>query len=75
VSNIAQAEMLFRDRTAIRPKKRGDPKEETLVDSFLHEKNLGLLRRQLAESDPTKNPQRHKMLLRLLAEEEAKEKK
>jgi hypothetical protein len=45
------------------------------MDSFLHEKNLELLQRHLAESDPTKNPQRHKMLLRLLAEEEAKEKK
>jgi hypothetical protein len=37
--------------------------------------NLELFRRHLAESDPTKNPQRHKMLLTLLAEEEAKEKK
>jgi hypothetical protein len=45
------------------------------VDSFLHEKNLELLRRQLTESDPAKNPQRHNMLLRLLAEEEAKGKK
>lgn len=42
------------------------------MDSFLHEKNLELLQRQLTESDPTKNPQRHNMLLRLLAEEEAK---
>ncbi len=49
--------------------------EEAPVDSFLHEKNLELLQRQLAESSPTKNPQRHNMLLRLLAEEEAKEKK
>ena len=45
------------------------------MDLFLHEKNLELLQRRLAECDPTKNPQRHKMLLRLLAEEEAKEKK
>jgi hypothetical protein len=45
------------------------------VDSFLHEKNLELLQRHLAESDPTKNPQRHSMLLRLLAEEKAKEEK
>jgi len=45
------------------------------MDSFLHQKNLELLQRHLAESDPTKNPQRHKMLLRLLAEEEAKEEK
>jgi hypothetical protein len=44
------------------------------MDSFLHEKNLELLRRHLAGSDPTKNPERHNMLLRLLAEEEAKEK-
>jgi hypothetical protein len=48
---------------------------EATMDSFLHEKNLELFHRHLAESDPTKNPQRHKMLLRLLAEEEAKEKK
>jgi hypothetical protein len=52
----------------------GTPREAT-VDSFLHEKNLELLQRHLAESDPTKNPERHNMLLRLLAEEEAKEKK
>jgi hypothetical protein len=45
------------------------------MDSFLHEKNLELFQRHLSVSDPTKNPQRHKMLLRLLAEEEAKEKK
>jgi hypothetical protein len=45
------------------------------MDSFLHQMNLELLQRHLAESDPTKTPQRHKMLLRLLAEEEAKEKK
>ena len=45
------------------------------MDSFLHEKNLELLRRHLAGSDPTKNPQRHDMLLKLLAEEEAKETK
>jgi hypothetical protein len=31
--------------------------------------------RPQAKRHPTKNPQRHKMLLRLLAEEEAKEKK
>jgi len=41
----------------------------------VYEKNLELLQRQLAESDPTKNPERHNMLLRLLAEEQAKEKK
>jgi hypothetical protein len=50
-------------------------KEEDPVDSFLHEKNLELLQRRLAESDPTKDRERHNMLLRLLAEEEAKEKK
>ena len=38
-------------------------------------KNLELLQRRLAESDRTKNPQQHNMLLRLLAEEDAKEKK
>jgi len=50
-------------------------KEETIVDSFLHEKNLELLRRRLAECDATKDWQQHSMLLRLLVEEEAKEKK
>jgi hypothetical protein len=54
---------------------RFGPRAEATMDSFLHQKNLELLQRHLAESDPTKNPQRHKMLLRLLAEEEAKEKK
>ncbi|MFY9953174.1 hypothetical protein [Bradyrhizobium sp.] len=44
------------------------------MDDFLNEQNLKLLRRHLAESDPTKNRERHNMLLRLLAEEEAKEK-
>jgi hypothetical protein len=67
VSNIAQAAMPFQIRFRL--------KAEVTMDSFLHEKNLELLQRHLAESDPTKNPQRHKMLLRLLAEEEAKEKK
>jgi hypothetical protein len=42
---------------------------------IVYEKNLELLQRHLAESDPTKNPERHNMLLRLLAEEQAKEKK
>jgi hypothetical protein len=42
------------------------------MDSFLPEKNLELFRRHLVESDPTKNPQRHKMLLTLLDEEEAR---
>jgi hypothetical protein len=51
------------------------PREEAPVDSFLHEKYVELLRRRLAESDPTKDRARHNMLLRLLAEEEAKEKK
>jgi|HubBroStandDraft_6_1064221.scaffolds.fasta_scaffold1549738_1 hypothetical protein len=45
------------------------------MDSFVHEKNLELLRRRLADCDATKDWQRHKVLLRLLAEEEAKEKK
>ncbi len=44
------------------------------MDSFLHEKNLELLQRRLAECDPTKDRERHNMLLRLLAEEEAKDK-
>ena len=45
------------------------------MDSFVHEKNLELLRRRLAECDATKDLQQRKMLSRLLAEEEAKEKK
>jgi hypothetical protein len=45
------------------------------MESFLREQNLKLLRRHLAESDQTRNPHRHNMLLRLLAEEEAKETK
>ncbi|WP_154071535.1 hypothetical protein [Bradyrhizobium lablabi] len=45
------------------------------MDSFLHEKNLQPLRQRLAECDPTKDQERHNMLLRLLAEQEAKEKK
>jgi hypothetical protein len=44
------------------------------MESFLHEQKLKLLRRHLAASDPTKNWGRHNMLLRLLAEEEAREK-
>jgi len=51
------------------------PREEAPVDSFLHEKNLELLQRRLAESDPTKDRERYNMVLRLLAQEEAKETK
>jgi hypothetical protein len=70
VSNIAQAAMPLLDQDGFSAQR-----EEVPVDSFLHEKNLELLQRRLAESDPTKNPQQHNMLLRLLAEEVAKEKK
>jgi hypothetical protein len=67
LSNIAQAAMPFQISFQQRA--------EATMDSFLYEQNLELLQRHLAESDPTKNPQRHNMLLRLLAEEKAKEKK
>jgi len=44
------------------------------VDRFVHQKNLEHFRRLLAEPDAAKDPDRHKMLLRLLAEEEIKDK-
>jgi hypothetical protein len=69
VSNVAQAAIPLWNRMAARRKRRAQ------WISFLHEKNLKLLRRHLAESDQRRNPQRYNMLLRLLAEEEAKEKK
>jgi hypothetical protein len=66
MSNIGQPARQLRIRIG---------KRETTMDSFVHEKNLELLRRRLAECDATKDWQQHKMLSRLLAEEEAKEKK
>ena len=45
------------------------------MDRFIHQKNLELFQQQLAKSNPTKDRERHNMLLRLLAEEEAKEQK
>jgi hypothetical protein len=44
------------------------------VDRFIHQKNLEHFRRLLAEPDAAKDRERHKMLLRLFAEEEIKDK-
>jgi hypothetical protein len=44
------------------------------VDRFIHQKNLEHFRRLLAEPDAAKDRERHEMLLRLLAEEETKDK-
>ena len=43
------------------------------MDRFIHQKNLEHFRRLLGEPDAAKDRERHKMLLRLLAEEEAKD--
>ncbi len=47
------------------------------MDRFVHNANVELYRRLLEESnrDPSRDEDRHKMLLNLLAEEKAKEKK
>ena len=50
------------------------PQGEDIVDRFIHQKSLEHFRRLLAEPDAAKDWERHKMLLRLLAEEEAKDK-
>lgn len=47
---------------------------EATVDRFIHQKNLEHFRRLLAEPDAAKDRERHKMLLRLLAEEETRDK-
>jgi hypothetical protein len=44
------------------------------VDRFIHQKNLEHFRRLQAEPDAAKDRERHKMLLRLLADEEIKDK-
>ncbi len=45
------------------------------MDSFLHKENIALYRRLISESEisPSRDEDRHKMLLTLLAEETAKE--
>jgi hypothetical protein len=73
-SNIAQTATPLWIRIVCGAQKERRPAVDD-VDNFLHEANLLLLHRHLAESDPTKNPQRHSMLLRLLAEERAKDDK
>ena len=40
------------------------------MDKYIHQENLNLLRKRLAEAH---DPATHKVLLKLLAEEEAKE--
>jgi hypothetical protein len=48
---------------------------EVAMDHFVHNENVALYRRLISESerDPSRDEDRHKMLLTLLAEEEAKE--
>ena len=50
---------------------------EVEMDSFLHDENIALYRKLIAESqsDPSRDQDRHAMLLTLLAEETAKAKK
>ena len=45
------------------------------MNIFVHRQNLEHYRRLLAESEVANDPVRHKMLIRLLADEEAKETK
>ena len=47
------------------------------MQRFVHNENIALYRRLLSESelDPSRDEQRHKMLVSLLAEEEAKDAK
>jgi hypothetical protein len=47
------------------------------MDRFIHNANIEHYRRLIAESDrdPSRDEGRHKMLLTLLAEEQAKDKK
>ena len=47
------------------------------MDRFIHTANIQYYRRLIAESErnPSRDEDRHKMLLTLLAEEEAKDKK
>jgi hypothetical protein len=45
------------------------------LDRYIHAQNLAHFRRLLAEPDVAKDWDRHKLLLKLLAEEEAKDKR
>jgi hypothetical protein len=47
----------------------------TSMNIFVHRQNLEPYRRLLAEPEVANDPVRHKMLIRLLADEEAKETK
>ena len=47
----------------------------TGIDIFVHRQNLEHYRRLLAEPDVANDEVRHKLLIRLLADEEAKETK
>jgi hypothetical protein len=46
---------------------------EGTVDRFIHQQNLEHFRRLLAEPDVAKDRERHKLLLKLLADEEIKD--
>jgi hypothetical protein len=50
---------------------------EVTLERFVHNANIACYRRLIAESelDPSRDEDRHKMLLTLLAEETAKDKK
>ena len=43
------------------------------IDQFIHRENLAHYRRLLAEPAVASDPVRHKLLIRLLADQEAKE--
>jgi hypothetical protein len=49
---------------------------EVVMDRFIHNENVAHYRKLIAlgEGDPSRDEARHQMLLRLLAEEEAKDK-
>lgn len=51
------------------------PEGEAIMDRFIHQKNLEHFRRLLAEPEAARDRERHQMLLKLLAEEEAKDKR
>jgi hypothetical protein len=65
------------DSTAIKAQRAVSPIEplEVAVERFIHEQNLAHYRRLLAEANVMDDVVRHKWLLKLLAAEEAKDKK
>ena len=65
------------DRPDIKAQRPVPPVEplEVGVDRFIHEQNLAHYRRLLAEASVMVDEVRHKWLLKLLADEEAKDKK